>query len=153
MKCARKMQGINVENVLWLALWGALAQLFELYLLTFPVSQILSSQREVGCETWWFACQQTAPSLREVMTELCEDTEQKGWCWGTESWVHRAQVHDRTWSWLWNKHMARPGLSHFKMNPQESKKCLTRDITDLCQRYLHFQMCKSSSSSKFTIKF
>lgn len=52
MKCAHKMQGIKVESVLWLALWGALAQLFELYLLTFPVvSQILSSQGEVGCET------------------------------------------------------------------------------------------------------
>lgn len=47
------MQGIKAESVLLLALWGALTQLFELYLLTSPaVSQILSSQREVGCETW-----------------------------------------------------------------------------------------------------
>lgn len=42
MKCTRKMQGIKAENVLLLAFRGALVQLFELYLLTFPaVSQLL----------------------------------------------------------------------------------------------------------------
>lgn len=35
------MQGIKAENVLLLVLWGALAQLFEPCLLTFPtVSQM-----------------------------------------------------------------------------------------------------------------
>lgn len=82
--------------------------------------------------------------------ELHEDTEQRGW---SCAWSPGVQSSGAGPALDWDKHMARPGLSHFKMNPQESKKCLTRDITDLCQRCLHFQICKSSSSSKFTIKF